>query len=159
MSDALPAGYHVWTGRVTPAQQQWAHKIEVATRSWPDSGYGQIFHNVIDGQHVAARVEKHTWTTNAKGEQIPCSPICHGVTLYMPPPDAPLRDLDRSGRDVPSSAPPPPATTDATARTMSAIIFASVVFGTAFAAANAYFRAKRLRGLSREAYVRMLSGA
>lgn len=156
MSDPLPAGYRVWTGRVTPSQQQWAHKIEVATRSWPDSGYGQIFHNVIDGQHVAARVEQHTWTTNAKGEQIPCSPICHGVTLYMPPPDAPLRDLDRTGSDVTPTVVQP--STDPTARTMSAIIFASVVFGTAFAAANAYFRAKRLRGLSREAYVRMLSG-
>ncbi len=68
-----PAGMAYWGSTVTPAQQLWAvHTLH----TYPT---GTIVEDLVEGQPIAARVEWHTWTTDAEGNHI--SGCYKGVSL------------------------------------------------------------------------------
>lgn len=130
----MPPGYTPWgNSRVTSAMGAWAHQLEMQTRAG-EGHYGEIFHDIIDGVPVAARVEHHVWTTNSKGERVNCpGDGCHGVTLYHPPANV----------VIPTSQPEPaPAPAqDNTARTISFLILGTALFSTALSVGMTWFRA------------------
>ena len=68
-----PAGMAYWGSSVTPAQQQWAVR---ALHTYPT---GTIVEDIVDGKPIAARVEWHSWTTDAQGNHI--SGCYKGVSL------------------------------------------------------------------------------
>lgn len=130
LDSPMPAGYVVLRdAEVTPAMGAWARKVEHDTRSLPGAGYGSIFLEHFGGKAIAARVEHHTWTTDSSGQQIPCVPYCHGVTLYHAPASA--------GQ---GAGPAPPV--DGFSRAAQILLLAAALFGTGFATATAILHAR-----------------